>query len=76
MARANRAAPPTLAAPCTSETSLVLVPSPLALEIQAETLAQFAGISQKAGLVPIAEPDVDFSRVASLVRTLVRDDYA
>lgn len=44
-------------------------PSLLALEIQAETLAQFATISQEAGLVPIVEPDVDFSRDASLVRS-------
>ncbi|KAF8908979.1 fructose-bisphosphate aldolase [Gymnopilus junonius] len=44
-------------------------PSPLSLEIQAETLAQFAAISQQAGLVPIVEPDVDFSRDADLVRS-------
>ncbi|KAF9561358.1 aldolase [Agrocybe pediades] len=45
-------------------------PSPLSLEIQAETLAQFAAISQQAGLVPIVEPDVDFSRDADLERSL------
>jgi len=45
-------------------------PSPLSLEIQAETLAQFAAISQQAGLVPIVEPDVDFSRDADLERSV------
>lgn len=44
-------------------------PSPLSLEIQAETLAQFAAISQQAGLVPIVEPDVDFSKDADLTRS-------
>ncbi|KAF5314988.1 hypothetical protein D9619_006987 [Psilocybe cf. subviscida] len=44
-------------------------PSQLGLETQAETLAQFAATSQEAGLVPIVEPDVDFSRDASLVRS-------
>ncbi|PPR01137.1 hypothetical protein CVT26_016038 [Gymnopilus dilepis] len=44
-------------------------PSPLSLEIQAETLAQFAAISQQAGLVPIVEPDVDFSKDADLARS-------
>ncbi|KAF9485845.1 aldolase [Pholiota conissans] len=44
-------------------------PSALALEIQAETLAQFAAVSQQAGLVPIVEPDVDFSRDADLARS-------
>ncbi|KAF8967053.1 hypothetical protein BDZ97DRAFT_1938262 [Flammula alnicola] len=39
------------------------------VEIQAETLAQFAAISQQAGLVPIVEPDVDFSKDADLTRS-------
>jgi len=45
------------------------LPSTLALEIGAETLAQFAAISQQAGLVPIVEPDVDFSKDADLTRS-------
>lgn len=45
-------------------------PSELSLEIQANTLAQFAAISQQAGLVPIIEPDVEFSRDASLGRSV------
>ncbi|PPQ81276.1 hypothetical protein CVT25_015060 [Psilocybe cyanescens] len=44
-------------------------PSRISLETQAETLAQFAAISQQAGLVPIVEPDVDFSKDADLVRS-------
>jgi len=44
-------------------------PSPLSLEIQAETLAQYAAISQQAGLVPIVEADVEFSRDADLARS-------
>lgn len=44
-------------------------PSPLSLEIQAETLAQYAAISQQAGLVPIVELDVEFSRDADLDRS-------
>ncbi|KAH9480534.1 Fructose-bisphosphate aldolase 5, cytosolic [Psilocybe cubensis] len=44
-------------------------PSRISLETQAETLAQFAAISQQAGLVPIVEPDVDFSRDADLTRS-------
>lgn len=52
---------------CTSvETGL---PSQLSLEIQAETLAQYAAISQQAGLVPIVEPDVEFSAGADLARS-------
>ncbi|TFK40661.1 fructose-bisphosphate aldolase [Crucibulum laeve] len=45
------------------------LPSRLSLEIQAETLAQYAAISQEAGLVPIVEPDVEFSADADLVRS-------
>jgi fructose-bisphosphate aldolase class I len=45
-------------------------PSHLALEIQAETLGQFAAVSQQAGLVPIVEPDVEFSRDADLARSV------
>jgi len=45
-------------------------PSELSLEIQADTLAQFAAISQQAGLVPIVEPDVEFSRDADLARSV------
>lgn len=44
-------------------------PSPLSLEIQAETLAQYAAISQQAGLVPIVDLDVEFSRDADLGRS-------
>lgn len=39
-------------------------PTRLSLETQAETLAQFAAISQQAGLVPIVEPDVEFVEFA------------
>ena len=37
--------------------------------MQAETLAQYAAISQQAGLVPIVEPDVEFSADADLARS-------
>lgn len=53
---------------CTSATTGGL-PSQTALEVQAETLAQFASISQQAGLVPIVEPDVEFSGDATLERS-------
>ena len=46
------------------------LPSQAALEIQAESLARFAAISQQAGLVPIVEPDVDFSADADLKRSV------
>ncbi|KDR82673.1 hypothetical protein GALMADRAFT_238152 [Galerina marginata CBS 339.88] len=49
--------------------SSVEFPTPLSLDIQAETLAQFAAISQQAGLVPIVEPDIEFSRDADLARS-------
>ena len=44
-------------------------PTQVSFEIQAETLAQFAAISQQAGLVPIVEPDVEFSSDADLARS-------
>lgn len=46
------------------------LPTLLALESQAETLAQFAAVSQQAGLVPIVEPDVDFSSDANLAKSV------
>ena len=45
-------------------------PTQAALECQAESLARFAAISQQAGLVPIVEPDVDFSADADLRRSV------
>ncbi|KAF9534482.1 aldolase [Crepidotus variabilis] len=54
---------------CTSTNIPVPLPTLLGLETSAETLAQFAAISQQAGLVPIVEPDVDFSRDADLARS-------
>ncbi|EJU01754.1 aldolase [Dacryopinax primogenitus] len=42
------------------------LPSPAAIEAQAGALARFASISQSAGLVPIVEPDLDFSGDASI----------
>lgn len=46
------------------------LPTQAALEVQAESLARFAAISQQAGLVPIVEPDVDFSEDADLKRSV------
>jgi len=47
------------------------LPSHNALETQATSLARFAAISQHAGLVPIVEPDVDFTQSdASLSRSV------
>ena len=46
------------------------LPTQAALEIQSESLARFAAISQQAGLVPIIEPDVDFSEDADLRRSV------
>ncbi|KAI5123175.1 hypothetical protein M0805_000875 [Coniferiporia weirii] len=46
------------------------LPSQAALEAQAESLARFAAVSQQAGLVPIVEPDVDFSGDADLRRSV------
>ena len=37
------------------------LPSQAALEVQAESLARFAAISQQAGLLPIVEPDIDWA---------------
>lgn len=51
---------------CNSST----LPTQAALEVQAESLARFAAISQQAGLVPIVEPDVDFAEDASLNRSV------
>ncbi|KAF5389022.1 hypothetical protein D9757_005146 [Collybiopsis confluens] len=52
-------------------TSVALgLPSQLSLDIQAETLATYAAISQQAGLVPIVEPDVEFSADADLARSV------
>lgn len=46
------------------------LPSPSAIEAQAEGLAKFAAISQMAGLVPIIEPDLAFEGDASLQRSV------
>jgi len=46
------------------------LPSTTALEVHADTLASFAAISQQAGLVPIVEPDVEFSADADLARSV------
>jgi fructose-bisphosphate aldolase class I len=46
------------------------LPSQTSLDLQAETLGQFAAISQEAGLVPIVEPDVEFSGDADLARSV------
>ncbi|KAG6377052.1 fructose-bisphosphate aldolase [Boletus reticuloceps] len=51
---------------CNSST----LPTQAALEIQAESLARFAAISQQAGLVPIVEPDVDFAEDADLKKSV------
>ncbi|KAG6847305.1 hypothetical protein H0H93_008929, partial [Arthromyces matolae] len=45
------------------------LPSEAALDAHAETLAQYASISQEAGLVPIVEPDVEFTEDADLARS-------
>jgi fructose-bisphosphate aldolase class I len=45
------------------------LPSQTSLDLQAETLGRFAAISQEAGLVPIVEPDVEFSQDADLARS-------
>lgn len=46
------------------------LPTEAALEIHADTLARFAAVSQEAGLVPIVEPDVEFSEDADLSRSV------
>ncbi|GLB38522.1 putative aldolase [Lyophyllum shimeji] len=45
------------------------LPTQAGLETQADTLAQYAAISQQAGLVPIVEPDVAFTEDADLPRS-------
>ncbi|KAG6910692.1 hypothetical protein DXG01_008736 [Tephrocybe rancida] len=45
------------------------LPSEAALDAHAETLAQYASLSQQAGLVPIVEPDVEFTEDADLARS-------
>lgn len=40
------------------------------LEVQAESLAPFATLSQQAGLVPIVGPDVDFAEDADLKKSV------
>ncbi|KAG6903256.1 hypothetical protein C0995_000151 [Termitomyces sp. Mi166 len=45
------------------------LPSEAALDAHAETLAQYASVSQQAGLVPIVEPDVEFTEDADLARS-------
>ncbi|KAJ3568756.1 hypothetical protein NP233_g5507 [Leucocoprinus birnbaumii] len=46
------------------------LPTQTSLELQADTLGKFAAISQEAGLVPIVEPDVEFSEDADLARSV------
>ncbi|KAH7921778.1 aldolase [Leucogyrophana mollusca] len=46
------------------------LPTQAGLDVQAESLARFAAISQQAGLVPIVEPDVDFAEDADLKRSV------
>ncbi|THV03854.1 aldolase [Dendrothele bispora CBS 962.96] len=46
------------------------LPSQVSLEVQAETMAIFASVSQQAGLVPIIEPDIEFSADADLYRSV------
>ncbi|KAG9315823.1 hypothetical protein JVU11DRAFT_3472 [Chiua virens] len=58
---------------CNSST----LPTQAGLEVQAESLACFAAISQQAGLVPIVEPDVDFTEDADLKKSVggSREDH-
>ncbi|KIJ17961.1 fructose-bisphosphate aldolase [Paxillus involutus ATCC 200175] len=51
---------------CNSST----LPTQAGIEVQAESLARFAAISQQAGLVPIVEPDVDFAEDADLKKSV------
>ena len=46
------------------------LPTQSSLELLADTLGQYAVISQEAGLVPIVEPDVEFSEDADLARSV------
>ncbi|PPQ66253.1 hypothetical protein CVT24_007271 [Panaeolus cyanescens] len=57
-------------APIACSSHIAGYPTSISLQIQAETLAQFAAVSQQAGLVPIVEPDVDFSRDADLSKSV------
>ncbi|KAJ4487651.1 fructose-bisphosphate aldolase [Lentinula aciculospora] len=57
-------------APIACTSPALELPSQVSLDVQAETLAMFAAISQEAGLVPIVEPDVEFSADASLERSV------
>ncbi|KAJ3985007.1 fructose-bisphosphate aldolase [Lentinula detonsa] len=57
-------------APIACTSPALELPSQVSLDVQAETLAMFAAISQQAGLVPIVEPDVEFSADASLERSV------
>lgn len=53
---------------CTSKERRL--PTQTSLELLADTLGQYAAISQEAGLVPIVEPDVEFSEDADLARSV------
>ncbi|KAJ3754417.1 fructose-bisphosphate aldolase [Lentinula raphanica] len=57
-------------APIACTSPALELPTQVSLDVQAETLAMFAAISQQAGLVPIVEPDVEFSADASLERSV------
>ncbi|KIK59435.1 hypothetical protein GYMLUDRAFT_44428 [Collybiopsis luxurians FD-317 M1] len=57
-------------APIACTSAALELPSQVSLDIQAETLATFAAISQQAGLVPVVEPDVEFSADADLARSV------
>ncbi|TIA70386.1 hypothetical protein E3P92_02819 [Wallemia ichthyophaga] len=46
------------------------LPSQLAIDAQATSLARMAAVSQAVGLVPVVEPDLDFSGDATLERSL------
>ncbi|TIA90564.1 hypothetical protein E3P99_01509 [Wallemia hederae] len=46
------------------------LPTELAVDAQATSLARMAAVSQAVGLVPIVEPDLDFSGDATLERSL------
>lgn len=50
--------------------NLSTIPSRAGLEVQAESLARFAAISQQAGLVPIIELDVDFAEDVDLKKNV------
>ncbi|KAF5382762.1 hypothetical protein D9615_002798 [Tricholomella constricta] len=46
------------------------LPTEAGLDAHAETLAQYAAVSQEAGLVPVIEPDVEFKEDADLARSV------